>query len=197
MKKLLPILAVLIISAAAGAWYYTTVMPGKLQPNSNNTTSSASINGKCVPGITNISPNLYSKVEKKIGAQNPSYVMGGVYPNAIFSCRLNDGTWVASITYDDKSEGNSSPSHFKVVRFSDSGDILDVSPQNKDASIGGQFVVEDVTNNELRFTSHVVDPCYDAVHKYSFNLKTKKYSEVSKGGDDAECWKKLNANGGV
>ena len=165
-----------------------------------DTTGSLSLNGKCVSGITAISPNLYSKIETKIGAQNPTYKMGGeLYPNALFSCTLDDKTLVASFVYEDTSESNSSHSRsdFKVARFSASGDILDMSPKNNAAGVGGQFVVEDVMNNELRFTSHIVDPCYDAIHSYSFNFKTKKYSEVSKGGDDAECWKELNAHGGV
>ena len=118
-----------------------------------------------------------------------------MYPGALFYCSLNDGTVLATFVYEDLAEGEFSPFHFKVVRFNKFGDVLQVSP--KFESVDGEFSVSDVSDSILQVTSHVVDVCYDATHRYTLNIKTGELKETSEGGDDSACWREINARGGV
>ncbi len=195
------------------------VREGSVEPVSGSEVEQQKIqpvlSGTCEPGLSLLPKDLYSSIEKSIGIQNQSYIMdserpypsrapgvGRIYPNARFNCMLSDGTFIASFVYDDKNEREPPsrfipPSRFKVAHFNAKGEILSISPQNKGESVGGQFTAQGVSNNILRFTSKVVDPCYEMLHKYIYNLQTGEYTETSEGGNDAKCWEELNARGGV
>lgn len=142
----------------------------------------ASLNGKCVKGVSGISESLLSKI--KIGDDYYPY-------SPTFSCVLSDGTYVIG------GQGEFWSHDSKVIHFDESGTLLNTFAKDNGSVSGGEFEVSDVASGTFSISHRVIDPCYDATFTFTFDLNTGKYTEDMKGGDDAKCWDELNARGGV
>jgi hypothetical protein len=165
-----------LIVVGGGAYYFGNKNTTPVSDVKNNGAELSSLSGECTHGSSNVPADL-------LKLQSNS--------SATFSCILHDGSFVVG------GEGKFWSHNFRVVHFDRSGTVLHTFSKDNGNASGGEFEVSDVANGVFSLSDHVVDPCYDATFTFTFDLKTGEYTEAMKGGDDAACWKKLNAQGGV
>lgn len=208
MKKIFLIsLTIVAIASALTYLYFTTTDRdnSKLIPETNNIDNSqqkavveneqmhvsntepqitklASLNGDCSKGVSGIPTSLLPEVKTKDN-----------YPasSAAFSCILSDKTYIVG------GEGQFWSHDFNVIHFDEFGNILNTFSKDDGNVSGGEFEVSNVSNGIFSISHRVIDPCYDATFTFTFDLNTGKYTKNMKGGDDAKCWEKLNASGGI
>lgn len=165
--------------------------------------SKEQISGACSQDVNNLEP-LYTSIETKFLNQFPSYETlyrnwgvdknkpkARLHNNALFSCELEDGTYLASFIYENNDYQHNNTDEpkfrFRIIHFEEEGNILTISPENESPSIGGTFKINSVKDGVLEFSSKVTEPCYSATHSYSYDLSINAYREYSKGGNISDC----------
>lgn len=165
--------------------------------------SKEQIFGACSQDVNDLEP-LYSNIETKFLNNFPTYETlyrswgidkskpkARLYNNALFSCELNDGTYLASFVYKNNEYQHNNPDEpkfrFRIIHFDDKGNILTISPENESPSIGGTFEINNVKDGVLEFSSKVIDPCYSANHTYYYDLPLNAYREYSEDGYIPDC----------